>query len=124
MRDTLLGFVRASHPEPAVAVTAVAVLLAVGVGHPAGGAATVGATVFASQLATGWSNDWLDARRDAAARRTGKPLVAFAQTGSALLPRFLGAGLTAVSAEPYPFFWLDGGPTTIYRYRAADGARC
>ncbi|MEU6073868.1 DUF364 domain-containing protein [Micromonospora sp. NPDC047074] len=53
------------------------------------------------------------------ARITGKPLVAFAQTGSAVLPRFLGAGLTAVSAEPYPFFWLDGGPTTIYRYRVS-----
>lgn len=52
------------------------------------------------------------------ARRTGKPLVAFAQTGSAVLPCFLGAGLTGVSAEPYPFFWLDGGPTTIYRYGA------
>ncbi|MFF2779380.1 Rossmann-like domain-containing protein [Streptomyces sp. NPDC058052] len=47
---------------------------------------------------------------------TGKPLVMFAQTGSAVLPRFLGAGLTAVSAEPYPFFWLDGGPGTLHRY--------
>lgn len=46
----------------------------------------------------------------------GKPFVAFAQTGSAVLPWFIGAGLTAVSAEPYPFFWLDGGPTNLYRY--------
>ncbi|MEU0303148.1 DUF364 domain-containing protein [Streptomyces sp. NPDC006175] len=51
----------------------------------------------------------------------GKPLVMFAQTGSAVLPRFLGAGVTAVCAEPYPFFWLDGGPGTIHRYRADDG---
>ncbi|MER7165368.1 hypothetical protein ABT336_04705 [Micromonospora sp. NPDC000207] len=51
------------------------------------------------------------------ARDTGKPLVVFAQTGSAVLPRFLGAGVTGVSAEPYPFFWLDGGPTTLHRYR-------
>ncbi|MBG0566650.1 Rossmann-like domain-containing protein [Actinoplanes aureus] len=58
------------------------------------------------------------------ARRTGKPMVAFAQTGSALLPCFLGAGLSAVSAEPYPFFWLDGGPSTVYRYRAPAGVRC
>ncbi|AWZ10493.1 MULTISPECIES: DUF364 domain-containing protein [unclassified Streptomyces] len=47
---------------------------------------------------------------------TGKPLVMFAQTGSAILPRFLGAGVSAVSAEPYPFFWLDGGPGVIHRY--------
>ncbi|MFF0203855.1 Rossmann-like domain-containing protein [Streptomyces sp. NPDC005017] len=50
------------------------------------------------------------------AAATGKPLVMFAQTGSAVLPRFLGAGVSAVSAEPYPFFWLDGGPGTIHRY--------
>ncbi|WEH43571.1 DUF364 domain-containing protein [Streptomyces sp. AM 2-1-1] len=47
---------------------------------------------------------------------SGKPLVMFAQTGSAVLPRFLGAGVSAVSAEPYPFFWLDGGPGVIHRY--------
>ncbi|MFJ8885746.1 Rossmann-like domain-containing protein [Streptomyces sp. NPDC102402] len=55
------------------------------------------------------------------ARRHGKPLVMFAQTGSAVLPRLLGAGVAAVCAEPYPFFWLDGGPGTIHRYRASDG---
>ncbi|GAA2789845.1 Rossmann-like domain-containing protein [Saccharopolyspora taberi] len=50
------------------------------------------------------------------ARSTGKQLVMFAQTASAVLPCFLGSGVTAVSAEPYPFFWLDGGPTTLFRY--------
>lgn len=55
------------------------------------------------------------------AAATGKPLVMFAQTGSAVLPRFLGAGVSAVSAEPYPFFWLDGGPGVIHRY--GGGAR-
>ena len=39
-----------------------------------------------------------------------------AQTGSAVLPRFLGHGVSAVCAEPYPFFWLDGGPGTVHRY--------
>lgn len=47
---------------------------------------------------------------------TGTPLVMFAQTASAVLPWFLGSGLTAISAEPYPFFWLDGGTSSIYRY--------
>ncbi|MGW5647396.1 Rossmann-like domain-containing protein [Saccharopolyspora sp. NPDC003752] len=51
------------------------------------------------------------------ARATGKPLVMFAQSASGILPCFLGGGVTAVSAEPYPFFWLDGGPSTLYRYR-------
>ncbi|WP_371100583.1 hypothetical protein [Streptomyces sp. PU_AKi4] len=52
------------------------------------------------------------------ALRQDKQLVMFAQTGSAVLPRFLGHGVSAVCAEPYPFFWLDGGPGAIHRYRA------
>ncbi|GLW55014.1 Rossmann-like domain-containing protein [Kitasatospora phosalacinea] len=63
-------------------------------------------------------NGSFDAFLDHAAA-TGKPLVAFAQTGSAVLPRFLGDGVSAVSAEPYPFFWLDGGPGVIHRYGGA-----
>ncbi|MCX4586212.1 DUF364 domain-containing protein [Streptomyces sp. NBC_01481] len=50
----------------------------------------------------------------------GKPLVMFAQTGSAVLPRLIGAGVSAVCAEPYPFFWLDGGPGTIHRYGGSE----
>lgn len=46
----------------------------------------------------------------------GKQLVMFAQTGSAVLPRLLGHGVSAVCAEPYPFFWLDGGPGTVHCY--------
>ncbi|WP_097869629.1 Rossmann-like domain-containing protein [Streptomyces sp. rh34] len=53
------------------------------------------------------------------ALRHGKPLVMFAQTGSAVLPRLIGAGVSAVCAEPYPFFWLDGGPGTLHRYEGA-----
>lgn len=47
----------------------------------------------------------------------GRPLVVFAQTASAIVPWFLGSGVTAVSAEPFPFFWLHGGPTTLHHYR-------
>jgi hypothetical protein len=53
------------------------------------------------------------------AQRRGTPLVMFAQTGSAVLPRLIRSGVSAVCAEPYPFFWLDGGPGTIHRYGAA-----
>ncbi|NLU65910.1 hypothetical protein [Streptomyces sp. HNM0574] len=53
------------------------------------------------------------------ALRHGKPLVMFAQTGSAVLPRMMGAGVTGVCAEPYPFFWLDGGPGVLHRYGGA-----
>ncbi|MGY0496897.1 hypothetical protein ACWZHB_00150 [Nocardia sp. FBN12] len=69
-------------------------------------------------LVTGMSlgNETFDELRGTANRR-GLPLVLFAQTGSAVLPWFLDAGVHAVSAEPYPFFSLDGGPSTIVTYR-------
>jgi hypothetical protein len=54
------------------------------------------------------------------ARARGLPLVVYAQTGSAVVPRFVGQGVTAVSAEPFPFFSLHGGPTTIYLYRSTS----
>ncbi|WBB78892.1 UbiA family prenyltransferase [Micromonospora sp. WMMD882] len=75
MRRTVLGLVKASHPEPALAVTVVAGLLALGVGHDPAGVATVAASVLASQLAVGWSNDLLDAGRDALVGRADKPVV-------------------------------------------------
>ncbi|GIJ30551.1 membrane protein [Micromonospora qiuiae] len=76
MSLTVLGLVRASHPEPTTAVTAVAALLAAGVGHSPGGIAVVSLTVAASQFAVGWTNDLLDADRDALVGRTDKPVAA------------------------------------------------
>ncbi|MEU0117925.1 DUF364 domain-containing protein [Streptomyces bobili] len=57
------------------------------------------------------------------AQTHGKQLVAFAQTGSAVLPHLLHHGVSAVCAEPYPFFWLDGGPGTVHRYGRPGAAR-
>ena len=51
----LAGLARACHPEPTVAVTAVAAGLALAVGHRGGDAALVTATIAASQLAVGWA---------------------------------------------------------------------
>jgi 4-hydroxybenzoate polyprenyltransferase len=68
------GLLRACHPEPTLAVTVVATLLAVLVGRHLPGVLAVAATVLASQLAVGWSNDWLDAGRDALVGRTDKPV--------------------------------------------------
>ncbi|MGW7578925.1 Rossmann-like domain-containing protein [Streptomyces sp. NPDC054765] len=58
------------------------------------------------------------------AQQHDKQLVMFAQTGSAVLPRFLGHGVSAVCAEPYPFFWLDGGAGAVHRYRGPYGNSC
>ncbi|MGN9910750.1 UbiA family prenyltransferase [Phytohabitans sp. LJ34] len=90
------ALLRASHPEPGAAVTVAATLLAIGAGHSAAGAALVGLTVLATQLAVGWTNDWLDAERDRAVGRTDKPLAA-----GAVSRRAVGiAGLLAAAATP------------------------
>jgi hypothetical protein len=47
----------------------------------------------------------------------GKPLAIYAQTGSAIARAFLGAGVTALSAEPFPFSQFSSRPSSLYRYR-------
>lgn len=92
----MLALIRASHPEPAVAVTLVAALLAGGIGHGPSATARVAATVLASQLAVGWLNDRLDAARDAAVGRPDKPIATGAVSG-----RVVGlAGLVTALATP------------------------
>jgi 4-hydroxybenzoate polyprenyltransferase len=71
-----IALLRASHPEPTVMVTAVAVALAVSTGRSGVGVLSVGAAVLAGQLSVGWHNDWLDALRDSAAGRSDKPVPA------------------------------------------------
>lgn len=71
----LRGLVAASHPGPTAVVTALAAALAVGVGAPVVTVLLVTSAVLAGQLSVGWSNDWVDAPRDLAVGRTGKPVV-------------------------------------------------
>ncbi len=51
-------------------------------------------------------------------REQGIPLVVYAQTGSAVARAFLSAGVTALSAEPFPFSQFSAESTCLYRYRA------
>ncbi|MGW0465509.1 Rossmann-like domain-containing protein [Streptomyces sp. NPDC003027] len=51
-------------------------------------------------------------------RKRELPLVVYAQTGSAVARAFLGAGVTALSAEPFPFSQFSADETPLYRYRA------
>jgi 4-hydroxybenzoate polyprenyltransferase len=66
----LLG---SAHLEPSLAVTVAACALAIGAGL---GPRTllVALAVGSGQLSIGWSNDWLDRRRDHAAGRHDKPV--------------------------------------------------
>jgi hypothetical protein len=51
------------------------------------------------------------------------PLVVYAQTGAAVAREFLGAGVTALSAEPFPFSQFSADQTVLYRYRADPQSR-
>jgi hypothetical protein len=50
-------------------------------------------------------------------REQSKPLAIYAQTGSAVARAFLGAGVTALSAETFPFSQFSSRPSSLYRYR-------
>lgn len=64
------------HLGPTLAVTALAVTLAIGVGSEARTCVLIGAAVLSGQLSVGWSNDWVDSARDLAVGRRDKPIVA------------------------------------------------
>ncbi len=100
---SVVGLARASHPEPAVAVTVAATFLALVTGRDAQGAAAVAAAVLASQLAVGWHNDWLDAERDRASGRKDKPLA----TGD-LPRRTVGISAAVAAALTVPLALLSG----------------
>jgi 4-hydroxybenzoate polyprenyltransferase len=72
-RSPAVALVRASHPEPTVAVTAIATALAVSSGLGAR-SLWVAAAFLTGQLSVGWSNDWIDAARDARNGRRDKPV--------------------------------------------------
>ncbi len=55
-------------------------------------------------------------------RERGVPLIVYAQSGSAVARAFLGHGVSALSAEPFPFSQFSAEPTLLYRYRATASA--
>jgi 4-hydroxybenzoate polyprenyltransferase len=93
---TATALARASHLEPALAVTTVAVLLALAAGVGPGRAVLVGVAVLAGQAAIGWCNDWLDADRDRAVGRRDKPVVQGVVTPTTLRSGTLAAVALAV----------------------------
>ncbi|MBE9375971.1 UbiA family prenyltransferase [Saccharopolyspora sp. HNM0983] len=74
--SAVVALIRAAHPAPCAVVAAVAGGLAALTGRAPGGVLLVVTAVLAGQLSVGWLNDLVDAERDAAADRSGKPLAA------------------------------------------------
>jgi 4-hydroxybenzoate polyprenyltransferase len=74
--SSIRALAMSSHPVPTAAVTVLTVVLAAAAGHSAGRVALVAAAVLSGQLSIGWSNDAIDADRDASADRSDKPVAA------------------------------------------------
>ncbi|QWT23010.1 UbiA family prenyltransferase [Subtercola sp. PAMC28395] len=92
----VLALIAACHPGPTAAVTALSVILSITIGLAPVRVATVGAAILAGQLAIGWSNDWLDARRDVDAGRTDKPVATGAVAVSTVRTAFIVAALAVI----------------------------
>jgi hypothetical protein len=45
------------------------------------------------------------------------PLIVYAQTGSAVIAQFIGKGVTALVAEPFPFSQFSANTTQVYCYK-------
>ena len=110
MSGTLPELLRATHPGPSVAVTAVGVVLGVGVGLEPWRLVLLGAALLAHQFSVGWSNDWLDADRDRAVGRTDKPLV----SGALTLPMVRTAAFVALAFAVLITIALGWGATAAH----------
>lgn len=94
-RHPAAALLMACHPMPAVTVTALVTALAAAAGQSAPVCLLVGAAVGAGQLSVGWCNDAVDARRDRAAGRYGKPAVAGSVSTTAVwAAAFVALGLS------------------------------
>jgi 4-hydroxybenzoate polyprenyltransferase len=102
------ALLRSSHPEPAVAVTAVTAALAASAGRSALGVAATAAAVLAGQLSVGWCNDAVDAERDRRSGRRDKP-VACDEIGASAVRV---AALAALAAS-LPLSLLSGWRATV-----------
>ena len=74
MLHKVFALFRSTHPLPSLSVASFAVLLGVSAGLPLERLGLVGLAVLAQQFSVGLSNDWLDAERDLAVKRTDKPV--------------------------------------------------
>jgi 4-hydroxybenzoate polyprenyltransferase len=98
----------ASHPEPALAVTAVTTALSASAGRSAWGCVAVAAAVLSGQLSVGWCNDYVDRERDAIAGRRDKP-VALGTVSPTLVRDAAAVSVIAV----IPLSLLSGWRATI-----------
>src|SRR5688572_24607636 len=104
-REVAAGLVRSCHPLPTLAVTLLTALLVLGAGGGWAGGGLVVAAVLTGQLVIGWSNDLVDADRDAAVGRPDKPLASGALARGPVRTALLLAAVATVGLSllaPWP----------------------
>lgn len=104
----VLALVLSTHPVPGAAVTAIAVILGVGIGLEPWRVVVLGIAFGLNQASVGLSNDWIDADRDRAVGRTDKP-VALGRISAAAVrtAAFVAAALAILLTIPL------GWPATL-----------
>ena len=93
--STLGALIRATHPGPTLAVTALSGLLCAGFGVEWGTAILVVLAVFLNQASVGISNDAIDSPRDTEAKRWEKPIPAGDLSGGVA---WIVAGIAVVAS--------------------------
>lgn len=97
MARRLQAIFGAAHAGPTALVTLVTVLLAIVSGLEPYRVVVLGAMMAANQLSIGWSNDAIDAARDADAARADKPVVRGEVSARALMALAVGTALVAIA---------------------------
>jgi 4-hydroxybenzoate polyprenyltransferase len=101
------GLLRSCHPAPCVAVTLFATILGALAGNSPARCVLLAAAILAGQLSIGWSNDRIDAARDAGAQRRDKP-VARGEVQLPVLDRAIGSSLVATVLLSFSLGWRAG----------------
>jgi len=97
MARRMQAIIGAAHAGPTALVTLVTVLLAIVSGLEPYRVVVLGAMMAANQLSIGWSNDAIDAARDADAARADKPVVRGEVSARALMALAISSALVAIA---------------------------
>jgi 4-hydroxybenzoate polyprenyltransferase len=104
---TALALVKATHPGPSLAVTAVGTSLGAFAGVPAARCVLLAAALLTGQLSIGWCNDAVDRERDVAAGRRDKP-VALGVLERRSVALAAGVSLLAMTVLSLALGWRPG----------------
>jgi 4-hydroxybenzoate polyprenyltransferase len=117
MAKKVVSLLLASHPGPTVVVTVVVTGLGIGLGYPPGRLLLLALAILFGQLSIGWSNDWLDAARDAAVERSDKP----AARGDVSVATVRAAAFTALVVALLLTLGLGAGALVTHAVAIASG---